>query len=457
MTTRLKDHFAVRFTLIALVALILFGMVSTVAQPRAAAADPANNIVLDWNQHAVDAFSNPSTAPVPGAGLPPQVSILYIAMVQGAIYDAVMMIDGTHQPYSEGLPTAPASASKTAAVATAAHRVMVWAHIVPALPQVVVDRLDDRLIESLDAAKSADGQAAVAAGITAGIAAAEAMLDARANDGRFVHVDVPAGTDPGQWRPTPPTNGADPFAWVGNVEPFLLTSTSQFRSKGPLAVNSNQYTKDYNEVKRLGGPTVGSPRTPQQEALATFFMVNPTELYNRAFRTYAADVELTVGEQARLFVELNMAGSDALINCFNDKLYYNYWRPITAIRLGDDDGNRRTIGDPQWTPLVGTPAYSEHPSGYNCLTGAMMHAAKDFFSDGDIRRRARSGFELVRIAPGAPDVTRRYASFTKVIDDTIDSRIYQGIHFRTADEQGAKIGRDVANWIDKHHFQPVKK
>src|SRR5690606_6725447 len=206
MATRVRDQVVTRFTLIVLLSLMLLGMASTAALPRAEAANQPNNIVLEWNQHAIDAFSNPATAPTPGAGMLPQVSILHIAMVQGAIYDAVMMIERTHQPYNAGLPAAPRTASKTAAVATAAHRVIVGVQVTPALSPAIIARVNARLADSIAAATSADGTAAVQAGIAAGEAAAQAMLEVRANDGRFVPTPVEAGDQPGQWRPTPPTN-----------------------------------------------------------------------------------------------------------------------------------------------------------------------------------------------------------------------------------------------------------
>jgi hypothetical protein len=426
-------------------------------RPQSRTAEPAiadvyqvaapQDAVLEWNRHAYEALGNAPTAPTPGAGQPPQVSILHLAMVQGAVYDAVNTIAGGYQPYLAGLPAAPGSASQAAAVATAAHHVLVGVVVQPPLAPAIIERLDTRLADSIAAATSADGPDAVAAGIAAGEAAAAAMLAARADDGRYVPLTIEGGTEPGQWRPTPPTNTSDPFAWVGTVAPFMLESPSQFRSKGPLAVTSKRYAREYNEVKTLGGPTLGSSRTAEQEAVAQFFTANPTELYNRAFRTLAVAEGLTLGEQARLFAMLNLAGADALINCFNDKAYFKFWRPITAIRLGDEDGNPKTVGDPDWTPMAATPSYSEHSSGYNCVTAAFMHTAAAYFGNGAMH------FSLVKVAPGAPEVTREYARFTDVINDTIDARVYLGIHFRTADVQGAKIGKDVARWLDKHYFQ----
>jgi hypothetical protein len=365
-------------------------------------------------------------------------------MVHGAVYDAVNMIDAGHEPYLPRLPAAPAGASEPAAVATAAHHVLVGLVVVPPLAPAIIDRLNTLYSQSLAAIP--DG-AAKSTGIAAGEAAAAAMLAARANDGRYGPFRFTPGTEAGQWRPAPPGFVSDPFAWVAFVKPFLLNSGSQFRSNGPNALTSGAYTKEYNEVKALGA--VNSPRNADQQALAQFFTVNPVELYNRTFRTVAGAEGLTLVDEARLFAMVNMAGADALINCWNDKAFYSFWRPITAIRLGDDDGNRHTVGDPAWTPFLDTPPYPDHPSGYNCVTGAMMHTAADFFDK-------KMGFDLVRIVPGVPNVSRHYERFTDVIHDTIDARVYQGLHFRTADVQAAGIGGDVAHWLDKHFFQAVR-
>jgi hypothetical protein len=447
-----------RSGLLALVtALATFAAVPLAGTHQRVYAGPPEDAVLDWNLNATNALVNSPTAPIPGLGQSPTVSILHLAMAQGAVYDAVNMIDGGHEPYLEGLPPAPASASHAAAVATAAHDVLVGvvegvpviSPLTPAIIASIVDRLDDLYADSIAAATVEDGAAAVAAGTAAGGAAAEAMLEERANDGRFGPFRFTSGDDPGEWRPTTP-GVSDPFAWVARVDPFVLESTSQFRTKGPHALTSGAYTKEYNEVKELGA--LDSPRTPEQNALANFYTNNvpPPELFNRTFRVISESEGLTLVEQARLFVMLNMAGADALINCWDDKAVWSFWRPVTAIHEGDDDGNRRTIGDPGWTPLSGNPPYPEHPSGYNCATSAFMHTADAFFG------RKPLAFSVVRIVAGEANVTRNYNQFKDVIDDTIDARIYQGIHFRAADVQGAEIGKDVARWLDKHFFQLAK-
>jgi hypothetical protein len=430
------------------VAVLLGGAAAPPAQ-----AGPPEDAVLDWNRYAVEALVNVPNGPVPNAGQSPPVSILHLAMVQGAVYDAVNMIDGGHEAYLDDLPSAPASASMPAAVATAAHHVLVGMVVVPPLAVGIIDRLNGLYGDSLAAIPNS---ASKTAGIAAGEAAAAAMLRARANDGRFGPFRFTCGEDAGEWRPatstvcTTPSGPSDPNAWVARVEPFVLESTSQFRSKGPDDLESGAYAKEYNEVKDLG--EVDSPRNAEQEAVARFFTntTHPPEWYNRTFRTVSAEAGLTLVEQARLFGMLNMAGADSLINCWDDKAFWSFWRPITAIRTGDDDGNRKTVGDSGWTPLEGNPPYPDHTSGYNCVTGAFMHTAGAFFG------KKPMTFDLVRNVTGAADVTRTYAQFADVIDDTIDARVYQGIHFRAADVQGAAIGRDVAHWLDKHFFQAVK-
>jgi hypothetical protein len=451
MHSRLKATRAAALAGLAL--LVTFVAVILGGGAAAAQAGQPEDAVLDWNRYAVEALVNVPNGPVPNAGQGPPVAILHLAMVQGAVYDAVNMIDGGHEAYLDDLPSAPASASMPAAVATAAHHVLVGMVVVPPLAVGILDRLNALYADSLAAIPNG---AAKTAGIAAGEAAAAAMLAERANDGRYGPFRFTCGEDAGEWRPTTstvcttPSGPSDPNAWVARVEPFVLESTSQFRTKGPHDLSSGAYAKEYNEVKDLGA--AGSARNPEQEAVARFYTNNthPPEWYNRTFRTISEDAGLPLVEQARLFGMLNMAGADALINCWDDKAFWSFWRPITAIRQGDDDGNAKTVGDPAWTPLEGNPPYPEHSSGYNCVTGAFMHTAGAFFG------KKPMTFDVVRKVPGVADVTRTYEQFTDVVDDVIDARVYQGIHFRAADVQGAGIGKDVAHWLDKHFFQPVK-
>jgi hypothetical protein len=226
----------------------------------------------------------------------------------------------------------------------------------------------------------------------------------------------------------------------------MLNSPSQLRTAGPQLLSSPGYTAEYNEVKNLGSST--SNRTQAQTDLVNFFQPNPIEMFNRNFRTIAELEGLSTAQEARLFGMLNLAAGDALISCWNDKSFWHFWRPITAIRNGDDDTNDETDGEIGWTPAIGNPPYPDHPSGYNCATGAMMNTAADFFGTNKFE------FRITR-NPTAGSTFRDYTRFTDVVKDTIDARIYQGIHFRSADVQGANIGKQVAHWLDKYFLQPV--
>ena len=249
--------------LVALAALIV-PAVPPLAGGTAVAATPS--AVRDWNLHAANALINTPTATIPGAGQTPPVSLLHLAMVQGAVYDAVNAIDGGHQPYLDDLPVASPSASQDAAVATAAHDVLVGMVINPPLPQAVRDRLDGLYDDAIAAIPDDQAQTD---GIAAGAAAAAAMLAARANDGRYVPFTLTVGDEPGEWRPTPPAFVNDPFAWVAKVEPFLLDSPSQFQTNGPHPVTSRTYAREYNEVKTSGCRSRRSRVTPNSRPSQT--------------------------------------------------------------------------------------------------------------------------------------------------------------------------------------------
>jgi hypothetical protein len=425
----------------ALLAASLVVVVGVIAPDTgAASAQAASNsgMVRTWNANALAALG--------AAGQPPNVAVLHMAMVQGAVYDAVNTIDGGHEPFLDGLQAASPTASMDAAVATAAFRVLdgLGRAPVPALPDAIRANL---LIQYNQSLGTIPDSPAKTLGVEAGAAAATAMLEARDGDGRYVAFPLTVGSEPGEWRPAPPSNAIDPNSWVSEVDPFTLLSTSQFRTPGPRNLTSAAYAHEYNEVKSLGA--VDGARNPEQEAIARFFNVSPLELLNRAYRTISQTQGLSLVEDARLFAMLNVAGADAIINCWNDKRFHSFWRPITAIREGDSDGNPRTIGDTTWTPLEPTPPYSDHTSGYNCIAGSLMHTGKAFFGTDQM------DFSVVRIAPNVPNVTRDYHRLTDVVDDTMDARVWQGIHFRSADIQGARIGRQVAEWVDANAFQPV--
>lgn len=407
--------------------------------PSHAAVDEADlDVLLEWNLRAQgETISLRPTAHGQARG---------IAMVQGAVYDAVNAIDRGHQPYLldvAALDIDP-DASYDAAIATAAHDVLV-----ALVPESRAAGLDAAHAATL--LEIADGPREDA-GVAAGAAAAAAMVAARADDGYRAPFTFVFGQDPGDWRPV--TAGAiDPDPWVGGLEPFLLDSASQFRSEGPDTLTSRAYAKDFIEVKELGSLT-SSTRTPDQRTAAIFWQFPPTALWNGVFRDLSVSEGLDVVASSRLFAKVNLAAADGAIACWDEKYHYNFWRPTMAIREADTDGNRATIADATWTPLfdptVGagltTPPFPDHPSGHGCVSGAVLSTAKTFFGTNRMDFEVRSG--------RFPE-PRHFSTFSSALQEVVDSRVWGGIHFRHADEDGAVIGKKVARWMDKNYFQPV--
>jgi hypothetical protein len=376
-------------------------------------------------------------------------------MVQGAVYDAVNAIDGRYQPYLVK-PAASRTDSMDAAVATAAYRVLV--DVVPAAQTEALATLAAQYSAALAAVPEGPAKAG---GVAAGEAAAAAMLKKRAADGRNPTTPFPFvfGTSPGVWRVSPPLTTPEPTPWVGNVKPFLVPAAEMLRSDGPNALTSRAYAKDVNEVKSLGSLT-STRRTEDQTNAAIFWQTQPLGIYGGLMRSLSARFGLTTAENARLFAMVSLAAADGAIGCWNDKYHWNFWRPIDAIHLAATDGNPRTKADPSWralfdpatvtTPPLATPNFPEHPSGHGCVSGAILNTMRMFFGTDRIE------FDLVSSRfPGAPAQTRHFARFSQAIEEVIEARVWGGIHFRTADTQGAQLGRQVARWQRKHYFRPV--
>jgi hypothetical protein len=430
------------------------GLTAVAAFIAAAVTVPAHasstDAVIQWNLNSANALSNLPSGNPPGIGMTPPVTAVHLAMVQGAVYDAVNAIDlaggAGYQPYLSGLPAASASDSVDAAAATAAYDVLVGElnalplSLQPLVPPVLawLGTAYNTTLAGIPDGPDKNG------GIADGAAAASAMLALRVNDGRYGPFRFTAGQGPGQWRPELPSFVSDPNAWIAKVTPFAMTSQSQFRSDGPQPLKSAAYADEFNEVKSLGAVN-SSTRTAEQTALGLFYTDHAVAMWNRTFRTIADQQGLSESAEARLFGMLNLAGADSLIGCWDSKAYWSFWRPITAIRQ-DGDGNPKTTADPNWLPLVTTPPYPDEPSGFNCVTSAFMHTAQDFFGTDKMDFTVHSN---------ATNANRDYTRFSDTWKDTIDARIYIGIHFRTADVNGVVLGKKVAHWLDKHYFQPV--
>jgi hypothetical protein len=404
------------------------------------------NEVTHWNDIAMSTL----LAFPPLAGGAPPAQQINMAMTQGAVYDAVNAIEPRHQPYL--LTTQfPATASKEAAVATAAY--MVLSNIVQTVPDDLLPNrvaLQDFLNAAHDASLSQipNGEAKTQ-GIAAGTAAAGAMITARENDGRFGPSPWVPNYDPGHWQPLLNPDGTlqlDPTAWVANVQPFLIQSPSQFRTDGPNALTSTKYADDFNEVKALGRFD-SQTRTPEQTHIALFWQSagGHVRVWNEVARNLVDQHAIEFGDSALLFAMLNLSAADSAINCWNDKYYWDFWRPWTAIQRADEDGNPDTEADPTWTALLTAP-YPEHPSGHLAGDGAQLEVLQRFFGD-------RTGFDAT--SARFPGELRHFDRFSLALREIIDARIWAGLHFRTADIQAQILGRKVVHYMEKHYFQPV--
>ena len=395
----------------------------------ATSAPARGNAVTVWNENAVNALINT-------AGQAPPVAAVHLAMVHGAVYDAANAIDRGHQPYLVS-PPATRRDSTDAAVATAAYRVLV--SIVPA-QQTALQALYDSSLAAVP-----DDAAAKARGIAVGEAAAAAMIAARMNDGRFGPFRFTIGTTPGAWRPTLPAFANDPNAWLKDVTPFLIESSSQFGTRGPRALTSHQYAKELAEVQAIGSAT-STTRTDDQTFAATYWAEHPSRTWSRIVRTLVTQEHVSTVDSARLFAMVYMTASDSLITVWADKAKWSFWRPITAIREADTDGNPETTKDPDWLPLIANPPYPDHPSGHLGLSSAMGETLKDFFN----------GDKMAWSDTNVAGLSRSYTHFSEAIDEIVDVRVWSGLHFRTADEASARIGRQVAKYREKHYFQPLR-
>jgi hypothetical protein len=390
--------------------------------------------VLAWNQHAYDEL-------IVTAAQAPPVAAIHLAMVHGAIYDAVNAIDGGYQPYL-GSPAATGAESQDAAASAAAYQV---------LRSILPDDRDDELLgyytASLEAIPDGDAESE---GVEVGNAAAAAMVVARTNDGRFGNQFFTEGTGPGDWQnlvgPLAPTGNN--FKWVGDVTPFLVPDASAFATPGPRSLTSVKYAVEFRQVKS-GGSATSTTRTADQTAMAHFWVDHAVAMWNRIFRQVSVNQDLSVTENARYFAMLYTTGSDAVIACFQDKERHAFWRPTTAIRNADTDGNAATVADPNWTPLIGVPPYPDHPSGHNCISSSFVETLKDFFGTNQM------SFSATRATSPIGPITRSFTRFSQAINEVRQARVYGGIHFMTADAQGAALGKKIEKYAQEHYFQPA--
>jgi hypothetical protein len=391
-------------------ALLLVG--SAIWAPREATAD----VVADWNA------TTQSIVVSKGAQ-----GGVYFALVHIAVYDAVNAIDRKYSAYAV-TPQAPTlGASQDAAAATAAYRVLL---------SVFPDQQS-----TLDAAYSTSLAAvpdstAKARGIAVGEEVAAKWLALRANDGREANVPYVFGTGPGVYQRTLPGPPSPVTPWMAKMQPFALTSASQFRAYGPPDVTSYRYAQDLKLTQALGSAT-STERTPEETEIGLFHTESPNTFWARNFRDIAARKRLALPASARFFAMMSIAQADGAIACWDSKYYFNFWRPITAIQSSD----------PTWTPLATTPPHPEYPAAHGCVSAAVAELLQHYFGTRWVKVTLTS-----TVAGTIPHV------FYDVYDIPAEvkmARVYGGMHFLTSTEHGVLLGAKVARWVETNYFKPL--
>jgi len=384
------------------------------------------DVIGDWNAILLSTI----------AGQNPFAQSRLAAITQLAVFEAVNATSGAYRPYL-GTIEAPAGASPEAAAAAAAHGVL--STYFPGNAAA----LDAALAASL--ASVPDG-AAEDDGVAVGQAAAAALVALRADDGSGTPQPYTPIVGPGFWQPTPPAFGPAILKHWAQVTPFALESGDQFRSDPPPSLGSLRYARDYAEVARVGG--VGSSERPPDRAdVARYFaVVSAVHVWNQAASQVMAARREPLSRSARALALLNIAIADGLIASMETKYSYQLWRPVTAIRTGDQDGNPATVPDAGFTPFVTTPAFPSYPSA---------HASASYAARAILERLHGAGCHSMALAhPGVPGVTLYYTQFRQITGDIDDARVYGGIHFRFDQEAGARQGRRVGAYVHAHTLRP---
>jgi PAP2 superfamily len=410
---------------------VALAVVASIFVTNAKAQDP----IAAWNEISETAVKTAHHAP--------PVAALDFAIVHLAIYDAVESIDRRYEPYHASVPGATGSLS--AAAAKAGHDVLVG--LFP-LQKVTLDAEYANFLAT-------NGIDPFDPGIAVGAQAALAILALRSNDGRFPVNPPPflGNTAIGQWRPTPsllpgpPTSFAPGLTpWVATVTPFTMNSNSQFRVDPPPDLNSDVWTADYNEVMTVGS-LASTIRTPEQTEIGYFWADSGPVLWQNALRYISRNYLNDIGDSARMYALAEASLADTQIACWDTKYFYNFWRPVTAIRAGG--GNPALVADPAWQPLINTPNFPEYTSGHASTSGAVSHVMRLFFGTDELN------FQMTTTNPNALQKTRTFTRFSQAEEEVVNARVYVGIHYRNSDTTARAQGLRVANWVFKNYFRPI--
>ena len=377
--------------------------------------------VMDWNATA---------AALPIAA--PPVHARVMAAMHGAVHDAINAIEPHHETYRFQVEASP-SASKDAAVASAAHGVLVA--LVPSQKAALDGVLAKSLANISDERSKADG-------IVVGRTVAERMLAWRAKDNFDAKAEDKPGTGAGVWQRTPPGLAPGALPQMGGVTPFTLKSVDQFAAKGRPALTSREFARDLDEVRRLGGRH-STERSADQTAVAIFWAGNEIPQLNAVARAISQARRLSMPENARLFALVHTAAADALIVSFRIKYQENAWRPITAIRTGYGG----VAPDPNWESLLITPPHPDYPSAHCIAAGAVAQVLRDLFGSDEVK--------FSYVFPPGLGMMRGYTSLAQIEKEMEDARVFAGIHFRSTDEHSTELGRRVGAYAVANHLRPV--
>ena len=387
--------------------------------------------VTDWNRIMLDALMGPPAVSPPLAARP-------AAIVAAAVFDAVNGIERHYTPIHVA-PAAPPGASRRAAAVQAA-----YASLVRLFPAQTATFDAQRIVSlaGIASGPAAENSESIQRGIEWGQTVADAIWAWRSNDG-FSNVQPPftGGLAPGQWRPTPPAYALGLAPQMDQMTPWVIASPSQFRPAGPNPLASTRYAADLNETETTGSAT-STTRTGDQTLYVQFWnSTNPPDFWDPVATRLSAERHLTLSDNARLLALLNMALADAVIGCWDAKYTYDSWRPITAIQLADTDGNPATTADTGWTPIIATPPFPEYPSAHSCVSSAASIILAANFGE---------HVEFSVTSDGMPTVVRYFDSFSDALDEVTNARVFGGIHFRTACNDGRALGRGVGGYVIEH-------
>jgi hypothetical protein len=402
------------------------------AWPADAAAQA--EVIIEWNQIMLEATTTPGA-------LPPTVFFTYpSALTHAAIYDAVNAIDPQYAPWAVRVGAAP-GASRAAAAAQAAHDVL----------SAFFPAQRERFGAALAATLATLPPGAAREGARVGAATAREILELRRFDG-WGRVPPPyqLPPEPGNWQPAPAPAA---FTHYPDVEPFLIGSARQFRVEPPPPLTSERYATDLNEVKALGS-AISTVRTEDQTLVARLFAgvgtpTGPPWVWNLVAREVVRARGLSILDAARVFAFLNMVHHDALLVSMSNKYEYGLWRPVTAIRGADRDGNPATTADPGWTTLIGTPAYPSYPGNVACLGGSGSRLLEHLFGQDNVP------FSITWLQPGGPGWTRSYNGFRQFADEAARSRIYGGIHYQFDTLASMGVCTQLADYAYANTLRPL--